>query len=125
MLRSNISSLDPPYNSTISLGTNSLEIVYNTTVTLSVGNVSIYQVNGDDVIMRQSISGLIGEFYSISPDFNKISIKVLLSTFNQPNKEYFVWIKTNFVKQNGTNEPIDGLQALGWRLLTGNYYFYN
>src|SRR2546423_842391 len=84
IIMSNIRSLNPPYNSTISLGTNSLKLIYNTTVILSAGNITIYQVygtDGADVIMRQSTSGLTKEFCSFDPGLNEITLKVLSSTF--------------------------------------------
>jgi hypothetical protein len=59
-----------------------------------------------------------------------VSLKVLPSTFNQPNQEYVVRIGNNFVKRNDTNEPMIGNELfsfgdpavnLSLNLYTGNY----
>jgi hypothetical protein len=85
--------------------------------------------------MRQTTSGLESEFCSVDPDHKVVSLKVLPSTFNQPNQEYVVRIESNFVKQNNTNEPMIGnefltgiagksLIDLNWKLSTGNYQLF-
>jgi hypothetical protein len=117
---SKISSIDPPYGATIKMGRDTLTINYEASILLSIRNITIYQVNGTDVLMRQTTSGQVAEFFLI--DNNSITLKVLPSTFNVPNAEYHVAIDPNFVKHRGTNEPIDRLAHTSWVLITGIYY---
>jgi hypothetical protein len=116
-----ISSIDPPYGAKIALGRNTLEITYDIPISLSVRNITIYQIVGTSMFMRQTTSGQESKFFSI--DNNKITLKVLPSTFNVPNAEYHVSIDPNFVKDKETNEPIDKLAHTSWILTTGIYYF--
>ncbi len=103
MTLANINKYDPPGNSTISLRKDKLKIHYDVTIALSIRNITIFQVNDTNTVMRQTASGHISEFYSVDPDSKVISLTVLPSTFNQPNKEYVVYIESNFVKQKDTN----------------------
>jgi len=115
-----ISSIEPSSRSTIKLGTDILKINYEIPISLSKRNITIYQVNGTNILIRQSTSGKATEFCSI--DSNTVYLKVLPSTFNVPNGEYHVAIEPNFVMNRETNEPIERLQHLSWILLTGIYY---
>src|SRR3954470_16305212 len=112
-------SIDPPNDATILLGTNTLKINYEVPVSLSIRNITIYQVDGNNIRMRQTTSGQISEFCSIDPDNKIVSLNVLPSTFNVPNSEYHVYISSNFVRHNNSNEPIKNLPHTGWILHTG------
>ncbi|CAB4440370.1 unnamed protein product [Rhizophagus irregularis] len=103
-----ISSVNPKYGETITLGRTTLEINYEVPISLSIRNITIYQVNGTNILMRQTTSGKASEFFTIEQ--NKITLKVLPSTFNVPSAEYHISIDPNFVMQKETNEPIDRLQ---------------
>src|ERR1043166_8136244 len=134
MALANINSYDPSDNSTIPLRKDILQINYDVTVSLSNRNITIYQINETSTMMRQTTPGLASEFCTIDPDHKVISLKVLPSTFNQPNQIYAVNIESNFVKQNDTNEPMIGneqvnlnnlytgepLVDFNWKLHTGN-----
>ena len=78
--------------------------------------------NGKNIRMRQTTSGRISEFCSIIDLDNKIvSLNVLPSTFNVPNSEYHVYISSNFVRHNNSNEPINNFPHAAWVLHTGIY----
>ncbi len=139
MALANINKYDPPGNSTISLRKDKLKIHYDVTIALSIRNITIFQVNDTNTMMRQTMSGRISEFFSVDPDNKVISLTVLPSTFNQPNKTYAVYIENNFVKQKDTNEPMIGneitlgfsinytgepLVDFNWKLYTGNYLLF-
>lgn len=122
MKSSKISSVDPPYGATINLGKDTLEINYEVPISLSVRNITIYQINGTNGLMRQTTSGQASEFFTI--EHNKITLKVLPSTFNVPSAEYHIAIDPNFVMHKEINEPLDRLQHSSWVVITGIYYFY-
>ncbi|CAB5362304.1 unnamed protein product [Rhizophagus irregularis] len=111
-----ISSVNPKYGETITLGRNTLEINYEVPISLSIRNITIYQVNGTNILMRQTTSGKASEFFIIEQ--NKITLKVLPSTFNVPSAEYHISIDPNFVMQKEINEPIDRLQHSSWVVIT-------
>ncbi|CAG8671683.1 14386_t:CDS:10 [Rhizophagus irregularis] len=109
-------SVNPKYGKTITLGRNTLEINYEVPISLSIRNITIYQVNGTNILMRQTTSGKASEFFTIEQ--NKITLKVLPSTFNVPSAEYHISIDPNFVMQKEINEPIDRLQHSSWVVIT-------
>ncbi|GBC36333.1 hypothetical protein GLOIN_2v1801166 [Rhizophagus irregularis DAOM 181602=DAOM 197198] len=111
-----ISSVNPKYGETITLGRTTLEINYEVPISLSIRNITIYQVNGTNILMRQTTSGKASEFFTIEQ--NKITLKVLPSTFNVPSAEYHISIDPNFVMQKEINEPIDRLQHSSWVVIT-------
>ncbi|CAB4389133.1 unnamed protein product [Rhizophagus irregularis] len=111
-----ISSVNPKYGETITLGRNTLEINYEVPISLSIRNITIYQVNGTNILMRQTTSGKASEFFTIEQ--NKITLKVLPSTFNVPSAEYHISIDPNFVMQKEINEPINRLQHSSWVVIT-------
>ena len=120
MVLVNINSVDPPNGTIISLERNLLEIHYEIPISLSDRNISIYQFNGTDYFMRQTTSGRSSEFCSVDSDHKVVSLNVLPSTFNTQNSEYHVYIYSNFVKSNDSNEPMFGLFDT-WILRTGIY----
>ena len=123
MTAAKISSIDPPNDATILLGTNTLKINYEVPVSLSTRNITIYQIDGNNIRTRQTTSGQISEFCSISPDNKIVSLNVLPSTFNVPNSEYHVYISANFVRHNNSTEPINMFPHSGWILRTGKLIY--
>jgi hypothetical protein len=124
MAAAKISSIEPPNGATILLGTNTLKITYEVPVSLSVRNITIYQVDGNNIRIRQTTSGQISKFCSINPDNTIVSLNVLPSTFNVPNSEYHVYIAGNFVRHNNSNEPINRFLHTSWIVRTGIYYLF-
>ncbi|GBC02683.1 hypothetical protein RclHR1_04750011 [Rhizophagus clarus] len=114
-----ISTIEPQYGANISLGRNNLIITYEVPISLSVRNITIYKVDGTNVLMRQTTSGQASEFFSIDNDMI-VSLNLLSSTFNERNVEYHVSIDPNFVMHKETNEPIDRLQHTSWILFTNS-----
>src|ERR1043165_574822 len=109
MAAAKISSIYPPNNAYISLGSSTLNIAYGTTVSLSARNITIYQIDGENVRMRLAISGDMPEFCLVDKDNQLVTVNVLSSTFSVPNSLYHIYIGSNFVKYNETNEPINKL----------------
>src|ERR1043165_4135014 len=124
MKSAKITSIDPPNKATIPIGTTTLKITYEIPVLLSNRNISIFQIDGQDVRTRQIASGEISEFYSIDDDKKVITVNVLPSTFNVQNGEYRIYIGANFVKHNETSEPINKFPHSSWMLHTGILLFY-
>src|SRR2546423_1898783 len=109
LLYAKIDSIVPSYNETIRLETDRLIINYDVSVSLSTRNITIYQANGTDLLMRQTTSGLMSDYCSIDPDNKVVYLKVLSSTFNMMNGEYHLSVSSNFVKHKESDEPIDKL----------------
>ena len=50
MAAAKISEINPPYNASVQLGENiTLNIAYDTTVSLSARNITIYQIDGENL----------------------------------------------------------------------------
>ena len=60
--------------------------------------------------MRQSTSGNF-PFFSYSPDRMTINMKVLESTFNQPNAMHYIVVDYNAVKDWKSNQPLIGIES--------------
>ncbi|RGB24226.1 hypothetical protein C1646_676525 [Rhizophagus diaphanus] len=73
----------------------------------------------DGGIIRQttSISDDNGDFVKFINDYT-IEIKVINSTFNQPNTNYYVLMDDGFVKSKDLQEPILGIQDNAWNFMT-------
>ncbi|CAB4437910.1 unnamed protein product [Rhizophagus irregularis] len=98
-------------------GIESLTIKFYSKVSLSpYRNVTILQDGG---IIRQftSVSHDNGDFIEAIDDYT-IKIKVIDSTFNQPNTKYYVLIDDGFVMSKDLQEPIIGLQDNAWNFNT-------
>ncbi|CAB5384101.1 unnamed protein product [Rhizophagus irregularis] len=95
----------------------SLIIQFYSKVDLSSNRkITILQDGG---IIRQttSISNNNGDFVKFIDDYT-IEIKVINSTFNQPNTKYYVLIDDGFVKSKDLQEPIPGIQDNAWNFMT-------
>ncbi|KAG9289817.1 hypothetical protein G9A89_015397 [Geosiphon pyriformis] len=102
----------PRLNTIIPLGWREINITYSNEISLSNNNnnnISIYQINETIPILRQSISGK-----NCRVDSDKKTIiaeTVLESTFNQPDKDYFIVVDNNFVKDAKYKEAIKGING--------------
>ncbi|RIA86161.1 hypothetical protein C1645_878851 [Glomus cerebriforme] len=114
-----INSTYPLINSNIPLSITNINITYNLPVDISTNNISIYQYSNDNnpPILRQYITGN-SQYFSSSPDNKIINIKVLESTFNQPNSYYYVVINDNLVKDRMTNQTLIVVES--WKFSTAN-----
>ncbi|PKY38449.1 hypothetical protein RhiirA4_537308 [Rhizophagus irregularis] len=79
-------------------------------------NITILQDGG---IIRQitSVSHNNGDFVKNIDDYT-IQIKVINSTFNQPNTMYYIIMDDGFVKSKDLQEPIIGIQDNSWKFMT-------
>ena len=70
-------------------------------------------------IIRQitSVSHNNEDFVKIIDDYT-IKIKVINSTFNQPNTMYYILMDDGFVKSKDLQEPILGIQDNAWNFMT-------
>ncbi|KAF0453083.1 hypothetical protein F8M41_001798 [Gigaspora margarita] len=115
-----IASTNPTLGSRVYESTNQLHLSFTYPVTLSSSNISIYQyINGTNHdLLRQRFQGdSSNQFCQIDPNDNKtVIVKVLPSTFNEPNSHYYVVVENNFVKRSDSNEallgPITGIIRL-------------
>ncbi|CAH1759514.1 8612_t:CDS:10 [Entrophospora sp. SA101] len=127
-----INSTFPPKNSIITQSsTTPLNITYLNQVQLASGNISIYQVNDnpidddslssfintDNSILRQTFSGSDSKYVKMI-DNNTITLSVLSSTFNQPDKSYYILVENGFVKDKKTNQNLLGIKSNMWKFST-------
>ncbi|POG62803.1 hypothetical protein GLOIN_2v588234 [Rhizophagus irregularis DAOM 181602=DAOM 197198] len=116
-----IKSTYPSISSSIPLSITNINITYHLSVTISTNNVSIYQYNNNDglPILRQSVPGN-SPYFSYSSDKMTISMKVLGSTFNQPNSNYYIVVDGNVVRDWTSNNPLLGVERNRWKFNTIN-----
>ncbi|GBB88775.1 hypothetical protein RclHR1_15380003 [Rhizophagus clarus] len=115
-----IKSTYPLINSIVSLSTNNIiNITYKSPIMISTNNISIYQYNNENPILRQSVPGS-SLFLSNSADNQTLILNVLESTFNQPNTKYYIVIDDNVVQDWETNQPLLGLESNIWVFNTTN-----
>ncbi|CAG8574081.1 17486_t:CDS:10 [Funneliformis caledonium] len=107
----------PLINSNIPLSsTININITYNFPITISTNNISIYQHNSENSILRQSVPG--NSQYVNRAGNQTIILDVLESTFNQPNAIYYIAINDNAVKDWQTNQPLIGIVNNIWKVNT-------
>ncbi|CAB4403043.1 unnamed protein product [Rhizophagus irregularis] len=116
-----IKSTYPSIGSSILLSITNINITYHLSVTISTNNVSIYQYNNNDniPILRQFVPGN-SPYFSYSSDKKTINMKVLESTFNQPNSNYYIVVNDNVVRDWKSNNPLLGVIRNRWKFNTIN-----
>ncbi|CAB5193391.1 unnamed protein product [Rhizophagus irregularis] len=117
----NIKSTYPSIGSSIPLSITNINITYHLSVTISTNNISIYQYNNNNdlPILRQSVPGNL-PYFSYNSDKKTINIKVLESTFNQPNSNYYIIVNDNVVRDWTSNHPLLGVERNRWKFNTMN-----
>ena len=95
------------------LETTNISITFNSPVALSLNNISIFQANQTQDILRQRTSATNSEFVRLSDDGLTISVTVLSSTFNM-QEQYYILMDDNFVKNGANNEPKIGIKKNKW-----------
>ncbi|CAG8553252.1 10983_t:CDS:2 [Acaulospora morrowiae] len=113
----NIAATSSPNFSQIALETTSLTITFENAVRLSNGNITIYQQNPDNDLLRQTFSAK-SHFVTLDPNEIDMKVTVLESTFNQPSSSYYVVIDDDFVRAKKTNEAVGGVPPRFWTLNT-------
>ncbi|KAG9296772.1 hypothetical protein G9A89_002169 [Geosiphon pyriformis] len=110
-----INTTNPRLNETIPFGARDITINYSVEIALSNNNISIYQNNETEPILRQSISAK-SQYCHV--DNKTIRVDVFGSTFNQPDKDYFIVVNNNFVNDVQYNEAIKGINRNIWQFKT-------
>jgi len=72
--------------------------------------------------MCQSVPGN-SPYISYSSDNKTINIKVLESTFNQPNSMYYIVVNDNAIKYWKSNQPLMGIERNHWRFNTSKQIY--
>ncbi|KAF0501470.1 hypothetical protein F8M41_020001 [Gigaspora margarita] len=110
----------PSINDNVDSSTTFLNITFNVYIALSMStsNFTIYKASDNSI--RQRISATMYDFYKISSEGYTVSIKVINSTFNEDDEQYFVTMDNNFVKYQTFDEPIKGIHDSIWILKTDN-----
>jgi hypothetical protein len=109
----NIEATFPEIQSSINPNISKVSINFYHPVMTSSGNLSIYQVVGDQQYsLRQLIPGAL---CSIENDGKTVSANVLESTFSISNGNYFIKVDNNFVRGRAYDEPLLGIEENVWR----------
>ncbi|CAG8663801.1 6399_t:CDS:10, partial [Ambispora gerdemannii] len=109
----NIVSTNPSINAIIPTNTTDITVTYTEKINVSSRSVAIYQIYGNNSILRQKTSGQSLFCYSINE--YTVGIKILRSTFNQPGASYYVVVDSDFVKTRKFNEALIGIEAYVWK----------
>ena len=116
-----ISPVFPSLNNNITIcqiNNNNVNITYNVP---SNNNVTICRRDNSQDILRQSFPA-DSQYCQLSNDKKTLSIQVLTSTFNIPNKNYYVIVSDNALIQASNGQPLMGIRENTWRFTTGNIY---
>ncbi|KAF0523212.1 hypothetical protein F8M41_015437 [Gigaspora margarita] len=112
-----INNTIPSINANVDSSTTFLNITFNNyTLLLSTNNITIYKASDNSI--RQRVSATMYDFCKISSDKLTVSIKVIGSTFNEYDEQYFVTMDNNFVKNTRYNDPLKGIDDGVWTLKT-------
>ncbi|KAF0532032.1 hypothetical protein F8M41_011541 [Gigaspora margarita] len=108
----------PPIDANVNSSTTFLNITFNVPLVLSTStsNITIYKASDNSI--RQRVSVTMHDFCILNS--HGISIKVINSTFNEYDEQYFVSMDNNFVKEVYFNEPLKGIHDGIWTLKTHN-----
>ncbi|RHZ82446.1 hypothetical protein Glove_109g274 [Diversispora epigaea] len=113
-----VNSTSPSINANISTSMKNITITYYEPVELSYGNISIYQIdNSGSNIIRQFVNG-VNSFCSISDDGLTVTVKVIKSTFSNPNSLFYVKVYSNFARSQAYREPLRGIYENIWKFNT-------
>ncbi|KAF0526279.1 hypothetical protein F8M41_014110 [Gigaspora margarita] len=99
----------PSINATIDLSTAFLNITFFCPIEFSTSksNITIYKASDNSI--RQRVSATMNDFCKINPDGLTINIKIINSTFNEYDEQYFVTMDHNFVQNIKQDEPVKGI----------------
>ncbi|CAG8851540.1 38453_t:CDS:2, partial [Gigaspora margarita] len=103
-----ITSSYPEINMTIPLSHEFVNISFSFPIIASFGNIFVYQVINQDTF-------LLHKTYSAFSHFNvsnsvTLACKLLSSTFNRVNSNYFIIANDDFVRTSIYNEPVRGIK---------------
>ncbi|GBC32899.2 uncharacterized protein OCT59_007203 [Rhizophagus irregularis] len=112
-----IESTSPEKDSKINSTTDKITINFTTPIVLSSNDISIYQVNQPQDILRQRTSAKNSEYVHLINKNLTIIVDVLSSTFNM-QETYYVLMDNNFVKNITNNEPKIGIKKNKWSFNT-------
>ncbi|CAG8698753.1 17443_t:CDS:2, partial [Funneliformis caledonium] len=113
----NIISTDPPNNDKIPLRKASITIFFKNEIVLSNGNITIFQYQDSELVLKQSHPGLHPNCI-LGDDHKSVTIKMLDSNFNIPSATYTVELSHEFFVDKLTRLAPLGLQAGDWNFTT-------
>ncbi|CAG8690099.1 31358_t:CDS:2 [Gigaspora margarita] len=117
-----ITSSYPEINSTVPLSHEFINISFSFRIIASSGNISVYQViNQDTFLLRQIYSA---SSYCNAPNSTTLSCKLLSSTFNRVNSNYFIVASDDFVRTSIYHEPVRGIKKGIWNVITPQQAYY-
>ncbi|RHZ74550.1 hypothetical protein Glove_221g77 [Diversispora epigaea] len=99
-----------------------IRITYYLPVELSDRNIWIYRIDdsSNNNVTRQFVNGNNDEFCSISDNGLTVTIKVIRSTFSDPNSQFYVKVDNNFVRSKVYGEPLMGINDNIWNFYTNS-----
>lgn len=92
-------------------------ILYTVPIASSTGNVSVYQVNGNSVVLKQSVSSTNGEFVTFE-NGTAVTFSVLYGAIDAFNAPYYVQVDNDFVKEQSNGQNVIGIRPQIWNFTT-------
>ncbi|CAG8543910.1 16015_t:CDS:10 [Funneliformis caledonium] len=117
----NVITTDPPNNSKISLRKESITITFKNEIYLSTGNITVFQLENSEKILKQTHPGTHPNCI-LGSDRKTVTINMLESNFNIPNGTYTVEIAHEFFVDKQTLLAPLGLRAGSWNFTTENTF---
>jgi len=117
---SKILTTTPLKGSEVSLDTGKEQefiIIYTVPVISSTGNVSVFQFNGKNAVLKQTVSSTNSDFVSFVND-TTISFKVLYGAIDAFNERYYVAVDNDFVREKSSEQNVIGIRPHIWNFTT-------
>ncbi|CAI2166578.1 1978_t:CDS:10 [Funneliformis geosporum] len=117
----NVITTDPQNNFKIPLRKKSITITFKNEIYLSSGNITIFQLENSEKILKQTHPGTHPNCI-LGSDYKTVTINMLESNFNIPNGTYTVEIAHEFFVDKQTQLAPLGLRAGNWNFTTENTF---
>jgi hypothetical protein len=97
-------------------------ITYTLPIVSSTGNVSVYQFNENNAVLKQTISSTNEQFVSFEND-TTVKFKVLYGAIDSFNVPYYVFVDNDFVKEKSNGQNVIGIKEHIWNFTTSKFCF--
>jgi hypothetical protein len=97
-------------------------IVYTVPIVSSTGNVSVYQFNENNSVLKQTVSSTNEQFVSFEND-TTVRFKVLYGTIDTFNVPYYVFVDNDFVKEKSNGQNVVGIREHIWNFTSRSKFY--
>ncbi|RIA90721.1 hypothetical protein C1645_145892 [Glomus cerebriforme] len=102
------------------MGTENREIftiTFTVPIVSSTGNVSVFQLEGNEAVLKQTVPATNNQFVSFEND-TTVSLWVLNSAINRFNVPYYVRVDNDFAKEQSNGQNVIGIRDKIWNFTT-------